>query len=306
MYLDGEAAELAARQLHVIRREQLLALGYTRHQIRHGEASGRLRALYPGVLLTVGGRPTFDQRALAACYACGDGAFLSYEAAAHLWSLTATAPHRIDVTVSVRRNPRVRGISVHRSRFVGGSERTHKGPFPIARPGRALLDLAAITSRDDLELAQDGGLRRGLVSVASLDAYISQSERRSLPGTGRLRELISDRANGVPESVLETKTLALIRRYRLPEPVRQHRTNVNGRNVRFDFAYPDRFVAIEVDGRAPHSSLGRWQTDHERHNATELGPWTVLRFTWNHVTQQPLYVVVSIAQALGLVPARWR
>lgn len=305
--MDSRAiAELTARQLHVVTARQLIDSGLSRHQVARRVQAGALRPLHPGVFMTVGGRPTFEQRALAAALACGPGAFVSHAAAAALWGLSEVKPPRIDVTVPMPRDPRVRDVVVHRSKLFGPVEQTRKDPFPIARPARALIDLAGVTDRPPLELAVDEALRRGLVSVASLDAYASHPSRRKLPGSGRLRELIADRAHGVPESVLETKTLQLIRRYGLPEPQRQYVATLNGRTVRFDFAYPELLLAIEVYGRAPHSTPERWQSDHERDNAIEFSDWKVLKFTWADVTSRPLHVVLTIADALGLVPARWK
>jgi very-short-patch-repair endonuclease len=120
-----------------------------------------------------------------------------------------------------------------------------------------------------------------------------------------LRDIVRDRAGfGIPESVLETLALRLLKRFGLPSPVRQHETSVSGRFVRFDLAYPEMRIAIELDGRSAHAA--RWQSDHDRDNATELAAWRLLRFTWDDITQRPLYVAVSIAEALGLDPARWK
>ena len=100
--------------------------------------------------------------------------------------------------------------------------------------------------------------------------------------------------------------LALLRRFRLPEAARQFVTVVAGRNVRFDLAYPDARVAIELEGRAPHWGRERWQSDHRRDNCTELGGWRKLGFTWWDVTQNELYVAMTVAGALGLRPISWR
>jgi very-short-patch-repair endonuclease len=80
---------------------------------------------------------------------------------------------------------------------------------------------------------------------------------------------------------------------------------VSGRRVRFDLAYPDARLAIELKGRAPHWGADRWQRDNDRENAVELGGWRMLPFTWRDVNERPNYVVLTIAAKLRLRPARW-
>jgi sugar lactone lactonase YvrE len=48
----------------------------------------------------------------------------------------------------------------------------------------------------------------------------------------------------------------------------------------------------------------RWQDDHDRHNATELTRWRVLRFTWHDVTTRPSYVAFTIADDGSLAERR--
>jgi very-short-patch-repair endonuclease len=235
---------------------------------------------------------------------CGDGAFASHLAAAFIWGLVERPPERIDVTVPARRRPRPHGVVVHRSQLTGPGEHTRRKEIAVARPNRALLGVAAVAPDAVLTVAVDEAVRRGLTAIQPLLHYLERPEVARFPGRGRIRRLVRDRVTGVPESVLESMTLELIERYALPAPTRQHRAVTSGTTVRFDLAYPDARVAIEADGQGPHAS--RWQQDHDRHNATELSEWRVLRFTYKDVKARPSYVAFTIADALGLRPARWR
>jgi very-short-patch-repair endonuclease len=64
------------------------------------------------------------------------------------------------------------------------------------------------------------------------------------------------------------------------------------RRWRFDFAWPARMVAVELEGWAAfqgHASLEGFQTDCEKYNsATELG-WRVFRFTGRQVRKGQAY-----------------
>jgi very-short-patch-repair endonuclease len=83
----------------------------------------------------------------------------------------------------------------------------------------------------------------------------------------------------------------------VPRPVRQH--PVGGTPYRLDYAWPDRLLAVEVDGYGPHSSREAFQSDRARQNALVLAGWTVLRFTWADVRDRPAAVAAVLRRALG-------
>ena len=111
---------------------------------------------------------------------------------------------------------------------------------------------------------------------------------------GVLSRLLDDREHGVPESELERAFLRLVRRHRLPVPVRQHPVG----RYRLDFAYPDVKVAIELDGWATHGSPQRRRADLSRQNELEVLGWHVLRFTWDDVTKDPAGVALTVRAVL--------
>ncbi len=68
----------------------------------------------------------------------------------------------------------------------------------------------------------------------------------------------------------------------IAEPVREHRFHET-RRWRFDFAWPDLMVAVEVEGlsnkKSRHTSFGGYRKDCEKYNAAAVMGWCVLRFT---------------------------
>ena len=69
----------------------------------------------------------------------------------------------------------------------------------------------------------------------------------------------------------------------LPKPVREHRFHPT-RRWRFDFAWPDQKIAVEVDGVLPgrggrHQRMAGFDADTEKTNAAAILGWKVLRFT---------------------------
>ena len=77
-------------------------------------------------------------------------------------------------------------------------------------------------------------------------------------------------------------TLALhIRADKLPEPVREYRFAAD-RKWRFDFAWPDRKLAVEVEGGVysggRHTRGAGYVKDMEKYNRAAVLGWCVLRF----------------------------
>lgn len=87
-------------------------------------------------------------------------------------------------------------------------------------------------------------------------------------------------------SALE-ETLALhIRASKLPDPVREYRFHPV-RRFRFDFCWPDRLLAVEVDGgswvNGRHSRGTGIDSDCEKFALAMLDGWRVLRVTGTHI-----------------------
>ncbi len=91
--------------------------------------------------------------------------------------------------------------------------------------------------------------------------------------------------SAIDESPLESTLAFQIKAYRLPTPVRELRFAKEAlrRMWRFDFAWPDRKLAVEVEGgmwiRGRHQRAKGFAADAEKYNAAAALGWRVLRFT---------------------------
>jgi very-short-patch-repair endonuclease len=84
------------------------------------------------------------------------------------------------------------------------------------------------------------------------------------------------------ESEGEALLLFQLKALNLPEPVREYRFDAK-RRYRFDFAYPDKMIAVEVEGWGRHQKYIGYSQDCKKYNlASSLG-WTVLRYTTKQV-----------------------
>ena len=96
----------------------------------------------------------------------------------------------------------------------------------------------------------------------------------------------------------------------VPEPVRQYVFHET-RKWRFDFAWPDALVAVEIDGgifqgsrkkggnQTGHRSINGVMADMEKSNHAAIDGWCLLRFHSKDLDQRPDYCVELVRQALA-------
>lgn len=84
------------------------------------------------------------------------------------------------------------------------------------------------------------------------------------------------------QSELEALLALQIRATGLPTPKTEHMFHV-GRKWRFDFAFADHMLAVEVEGGTwsggRHTTGAGFERDTEKYNQAVLDGWRVLRFT---------------------------
>jgi hypothetical protein len=168
--IERGIADLAARQRGVVTRQQLLALGLSAKAIRHRLNTGRLHQLYRGVYLVGHTSAPTHAPEMAATLACGEAAVLSHRSAAHLWQLLHYSAHaRLPEVTVPGRNPDARpDIRIYRVKGLDRRDVTRRLEISVVTPARALLDLAAVVSPRELELAYaEGQARRRLTRGCS-------------------------------------------------------------------------------------------------------------------------------------------
>jgi very-short-patch-repair endonuclease len=190
-------------------------------------------------------------------------------------------------------------VVVHRSRDLAPGHTTAREGVPVTNPLRTLVDLGAVVP--DRLVAE--ALERGLVSrrfgVASLEWMLGEVAKPGRRGCGVLRRVLDDRALGAarPDSVLEPRMARLLRTHGFPPARFQH--VVAEADARVDFAYPDRRLAIEVDGFEVHGTPEAMAADLDRQNRLVAAGWSVARFTWRDVVLHPGAVARRLTEVLG-------
>ncbi|MFE0749718.1 endonuclease domain-containing protein [Gordonia sp. NPDC058843] len=137
----------------------------------------------------------------------------------------------------------------------------------------------------------DAALLQRKVSISQLRA--TAERRRRCEGASMIASLVAGVDSGA-RSAAERLALGLLRTAGVDGWVCDH--PVGGYFV--DIAFPDRKLAVEIDGMAFHRDAKTFQRDRRRRNDLIALGWTVLNVTWNDLRERPGYVVERIEAAL--------
>jgi very-short-patch-repair endonuclease len=212
---------------------------------------------------------------MAAVLASGPGVVLSHESAGYLWGMLRSRrpspaglgePSHVIVPGNARRRP---GIVIHRSRTLTESQTTRHRGIPVTTTSRTLADLRRTLPRKQFAAA----LRQAEFLRLPVDPGLDPDGTRS---------------------DMEADFLAICRRHRLPKP------EVNFRIDAFDvdFVWPDRRLAVEVDGWDTHRTRTSFEEDRARDVKLTLLGYDVIRFTWHQLTDAPGEVAAALRELL--------
>lgn len=282
--------------------QALKVLGPSRKQ--RWVAERRLVSVQPGVFRMAGAPETWHQALMAASLAAD--AIVSHRSAAELWGLIQPAGY-IDLSVQPPHHPRLRPPAIaHRILDLHPELAVERQGLRLTDPTRTVVDLGLVLPTWAVKDALSRGITTKLFDVTRVQRLRDALGRQGRNGTGVVREILEERLLTVAteESLLERRFMDLVRRYDVPAPEFQYEVWRGGRFVaRPDAAFPDRMLAIEVDGFAHHSSPDAFQRDRTRQNRLVALGWTVLRFTWDDVVHRPTMVAKTIRDAIDRLPA---
>lgn len=287
-------AELARRQDGLITRAQAVAAGMTTAQINGRLRIGRWARVLPEVYSSEGTAPEPAIFIRAVFLWAGPGAVIE-GAAALIWQ-RRSAQALAEVTVSCGRNLRSPRASA----------------WPIRTRRHAVNDFwtvhwnNVVTVRTEYAIAQllptegpallDDAVRRRWVSVE----MVAEAHRCLSPGRGSVaRSKVLTAADGGAISEAER----LLHRHLRAAGIRGWRANVSVRlgstNRIGDVVFEEVRLLVEIDGFAFHTDHARYQDDRRRQNEFTVAGWTVLRFTWWTLTQEPERAVRDIQATLA-------
>ena len=290
----------AETQHGVVTRRDAREAGLHESAIDQCLRGGSLVSVAAGVYRVRGALQT-EMMALSAATLVARGRLSHTSAARALRLVSSSADSQVHVTIDVAarrcevtklvvtdRDHEFYSLRAHRSIDVAGQVISVDG-LPCVDPPRALIDLAASVSGEQLEAAFERGRALGLLTPASLGRRFAQCGGKGRPGSAKIRELLATTAPGSLDSRLEVKAWRLLRTSGLALPARQMPVaGTDGKpRYRLDFAWPDVMVAFEPEGFEWHGTRGRWKQDRVRTAYLERQGWRVVVATWDDVVKTP-------------------
>ena len=210
---------------------------------------------------------------MAAVLACGEGAVLSHQSAAALWSIRGTAKSRIDVIAPRDLRPRP-GLHPHRA-LLPADEVTVFDGIPTTTPARTLLDLAAVVPRQALERALN---EAEILRLPGPHELLDRHPRRR--GAATLRTLLLTSSSPIPtRTELEDKFLTFLDDWGFARP--HVNTMVDVYEV--DAVWRDAKLIVELDGFATHGTRRAFERDRARDRRLQAAGWRVIRLTWRQL-----------------------
>lgn len=166
---------------------------------------------------------------------------------------------------------------------------------------RGLAVASAAYCAAELAAADDGrtAMRMFLAGVTSAAAV--EQAAQALAGTPRnaVRARVVAELAANPWSPAERLLHQLLRAAGITGWVANAVVRVEGHRLYPDVLLREQDLVIEVDGYAVHGGRVAFQKDRERQNLFVQAGFTVLRFTWEDLTQNPTTVVTRIRRTLA-------
>lgn len=277
-YIDGQIAQIAARQHGNITRKQLLAAGLGREPIRWRVLHGRLFRVHRGVF-SVGRPPTTPlERAAAAVLACGDRAALGFGSALTFWGFWKRWDEPLEVVVAGDRRPT--GIRAHRMTGLLRRDITAEQSIRVTSPALTLLHCAPRMRPRSLTRAVNDWRRAKLITLADLADVARRFPLQ--PGAPLIRNHAETDQNPT-RSDFEDDFLPFCRRYNLPTP----RINIMLHGHEVDAYFEQAKLVVECDGWDFHNDRQAFEDDRERDATMLLHGIATVRITRRRLRTNP-------------------
>jgi very-short-patch-repair endonuclease len=290
---EAAAARIARAQHGVITTAQLESAGFGRSAIARRVRGEWLVRIYEGVYrIGVVAGPFAGE--MAALLACGPLSVIGHRSAVIVMGLRWRYCGPVEVVLPHEVQLGRTGVPCRRVIALAADEVAVRHGLRVTTPARTLVDLAATTSRGDLERLAEEILFQRLASTAEIIDAIGRGAGR--PGVRKLRAIadLLDEAS-FTRSEAERRLKTLLRGAGLPMP----RMNVKRAGWEVDAVWDRQRLVVEVDGYRSHGTRPQFERDRTKDAQMMLAGYRVLRFTWRQITREPTVVIATIAAALG-------
>jgi very-short-patch-repair endonuclease len=199
-----------------------------------------------------------------------------------------TKPH---ITLPANRRPRPGRPAVLHWAAVSPAERADR----LTSLLRTVVDCARILPFGEALAVADAALATGRLSRDELEAAMT-----AMRGPGRPNAVqVAAAATGLAESFLESMLRSLLLTERIDGFEPQVVVDTAGVRVRVDLGHRLARIAVEAEGYEFHGSAGAFAADCRRYDDLVAAGWLVLRFTYQQVIGDPVWVVDAVNSALS-------
>lgn len=261
---------------------------------RHVAAGGLVQVL-PGVHLRTDVATVPAWRA-AAVSAWRPNSVLLGEIAGHLTFWRELRPATIEVAqhTTLRRS----GFRFVR-REIPHDLVIYQGATRLTAPAMTALDLAVATDGESI----DNVLRAKMARIQDLEAALALTPGRQ--GNRDRRRLLMD-SRAEPWSVAERLSHKILHAAGITGWKANRPIVLDGHRYFLDIAFWPIRLVIEIDGRQFHIGADVFESDRLRQNALVLRRWTVLRFTYRRLVEEPDQVLAEVRAGIELARLRKR
>lgn len=205
--------------------------------------------------------------------------------------MSSQRPDDIEIATVRHRRLARQDFTVHESKDLISSDIVTIDEIPVTTAVRTVVDLGASAPPWMVERCLDTGLRKKLFTAWQVRCFIARVAKPGRTGVGTIRPLVEERLvwNTITDSQLEDLYRSVVSPLPFPMPDPQYRLHdPSGAFVgRFDFAYPHRQAFVETDSEGWHMDPVSFQRDREKQNRAHALGWTVYRFTWRQLVDDP-------------------
>jgi hypothetical protein len=214
---------------------------------------------------------------------------LSHATALWWYGILDRRPASIDVSTPGRVKPR-RGIKIHARREL--ERKWHRG-LPITSVAQALLDYAARAPLRRVRYAVAQAEYHELLDLKEVGVMLG----RGKPGSAKLRRALERHLPQLARtrSEMEQVFLPLCERGGVPLP----EVNVAVAGVLVDAVWREARVVVELDGLGGHRTRAQIERDRSKDLQLRAAGYTVLRYTWEQITNEPELVLADLRLALS-------
>lgn len=266
----------------VITTAALRALGCSEASLTTLLRRGELVSIAPGVHRSPQTPATDDQLLLAAC-TVNPQALVAFTSAAKHWKFRRLGKDRgAHVLVPHDSSLSIPGVTVHRCRRIDPIDIVECADLRVTSPPRTIFDCADMIGAEATESVIEQLLHEEICTIWLLTETLIRLGHPHRPGSRTFAQVLANRPawRSAVETDLEVRARQALVDAGLPEFESQYWIETTaGNRYRFDFAWPEAKVVLEVDHSWWHDGAVASRHDKARDLEVAADGWLTARIT---------------------------